>query len=322
MPRLRLVLIAGVLIAPLAACSSGPDGAIAGHLSALPPLPDDQTQMLTYTDYDALAEQTGIERPGDDDDDEELLEWYAKVTGLGSESDPDTAALHPRAFHATYSRTFELEPLNGIDLREIESFVESVAGPGSFAGEFTDDTLDDELGSSDDGVWHDPDSQAGLALGSGASEAYLARVDDYLVVEQSEDVLRDRLDDGESAADDEALLAVADALDDQDVYAAQLIAWHGDIDTHGVAATGLGLAYDDGAVMTIVYGHDDEDEAEATLERAESFDANGDGPAPIDATRDGTVVVATLDPGDAQNVNQTWALTSVLHPVLFARGPS
>lgn len=129
-------------------------------------------------------------------------------------------------------------------------------------------------------------------------------------------------DDQASAASDPILLAVAEALDDAGVYAAELVCWGSDVDLHDVGVTGVGLSVEDEEpVLTLVYGHADDEAARDTYERAEDFfDTEGDAELyRLDGIdREGSVVVATFTVTGDRPLSQAWGMSSRFDPVLFA----
>lgn len=318
--RIVMSVVAATLISAglLSGCSSSSSGSIVAHLESFPALEGDEFLVLTYTDYERLEEQTGVERPSGDDADE-LERWFVAVVGFDEESQATVAGQHPQAFSRIRSVTLELDSVYGVDIVEVGSFLEAFDGTTSWRGDFDADRLEEELGRSENGVW---DASGESERPAPRTPANVAQVDDYLVLTDDMGALRELSAGESSAADDEDLLAVAEALDDAGVYAAQLIRWGDDFEAATAAFTGLGLAdTDDASVLTIVYAFPDESAAEAAEAWIEEYVDDADDTFSLgDVTGDGTMVTATVEVGGDAPLSRVWGLVSHFEPLILG-GP-
>lgn len=359
MNRSRCISLALLVVSALAiaACDSGDgdDGSkkgysIRGLLAEIPvaAFDDESGQLQIVTgDLDLATEEAGLERPAADSDpgsDELLDEWLLPLTGVPRDGFEDKMGtlLPTAASPDRLDDNGEIAEEFGWSLLDVHSFLELQNPPETFtvlAADVTAEDLTDAIGDADDDIWRlgGDDFQTNLDEISAArplgQSVRMALRDGLLAVSRSTPPVEDWLaDDGDTLADDEALAAVAGALDDAGVYTAMLVeadlsfeTSYGSLPAEQLAqlraegdliqpfdALGVGLAVDDDdkAVATFVYHHADADTAEANAEIVENVFSAGTSfvsRRPLkemfevqDVKVDGDVVVATLGFRDAR----------------------
>ena len=316
---------------------TGDDYSVLAALGELP-LAGDQGGTIQTADLSAASDVAGLTRPGTLDA-EALVEWLNPL--IGGPTDEPAPVYVPLAstFHPAWlGQHDEFGELMGWSLLDVDVFVEDSQPPyqvAVLAGDFDDTTLAD-LPEVGDGV-HTVGEGADLAFNPEQASAVsptgapvrVAHQDGLLGVSPSTGTVAAWAGGlGTTAADDEALAAVAAALDEADVVSAVLVTG----DTFGPGgilptgeesleetlelrpeaefdAVGLGWAVEDGqSVITAAYHFGSEADAEASLPALEAIYTEGStlaGGAPfsdyvqfVDGAQDGPVAVLTLEPGE------------------------
>lgn len=310
------------MAASVAACSSGGDddssgggGAagdgIAAQLASLPARSGSDAATVAFGDLAQAAELAGVELTGSpdgdlaDDDLQALLRTLNAVTGgpLGESERSSVAAVTPEAAHA--ERLQELAAFVdevGWSVFDVDRFVEYQVPPNIVTvmeGRFDEDRLTEALGEPDDGVWVVGNPE-GLSVDETSparpiGEAlWISLVDDdrLIVTRTAEDMEAVRSGDGESLADADALAALAEALDGEDVYSAVLYDGPTGADLgrsspedaeamcrealpEPVVGVGTGITDDDGPVMVVAHLHVDGAAAGANAEALEALVTDG-----------------------------------------------
>lgn len=318
------LVVTGAALASLSACS-GDDGgdesssgefSVASALADLPRSALEDNYILTATDLDRATELAGATRPATDGDDPDaLMDWAMDLEGVirpdGGDW-PPVAALLPEATNPR--RLAEIGDFRdelGWTVLDVSSFAEVSAPPARFTvlqGEFDVEQIDAAIDSNDDDVWAigEEDFSQDLANASAArplgESLRLAEQDGALAVSKSTPPIEDWMEGDDRLDGDDDLAAVAEALDEHDVYAVMVLA--GDdlltdpLSIAGTTATpeqieeiqerlggmllapfevfGAGLTVvDDEAVGVLAYQHATADIAEENAEALEALFAEG-----------------------------------------------
>lgn len=328
---------------------SGGEFSVAELLAEIPESTLDDGYSLTASDIDRAAELANAERPSDDADVDEILDWALAMSGVRAdegEGNP-VAVLFPQAVNENrLAQIDEFRDELGWSLLQISSFIELNLPPVRFTvmdGSFDTDELDDALGGADDGIWSvgGEDFETDLADASAArplgESLRLAERDGVLAVSRSTPPIEEWVeDDSDTLAEDDALVAVATALDDSEVYTAMILDGE-TLSIGGAAITpeqlqefeetalqpfdvlGVGLSMDDGdALATFVYHHVDEDTAEENAARLEDLIEDGASLVDqeplsnrfelVDVTVDGNTVTMTLHLADDALARQVFSM--------------
>jgi len=346
-----------ILLLP-AACSSGDDdggGGLAGDgdgvaatLASLPlPSSVDEDAALTvaYGDLARAAQLAGIELPESPEAAEldEQLAVLNTITGVLVSDDGErtpVAVVPPEAAHV--EQLVDVEAFVddvGWSVFDVRRFVELQAQPDNLTvmeGEFDESRLTEALGEPEDGVWiaGNPDGMDidDITPARPVGEPlWLTLDDERLVVARSADQMEAVRDGGTGTptlADDDVMVALAEAVDAADAYSALLYRGTLSFDFASVVETpeqaeelcaaalqepfaGVATAItdDDGPVFVLAYVHADADAAEANAETLEGLVDEGTslrtrGPwsdqfEVDDIATDGPVLTARLRPTDA-----------------------
>jgi hypothetical protein len=324
---LALAGLALVLTVPALGCSDddgggllgGGGGGLATVSGALAALPDDgENQFVVWGDLTRAAEIAGLDRPSDPGDSEAVIDYLNALTGTVREdgdTTPPVAVMPPEA-----ARTESAADMSGFvadvgwSILQVDRFVERQSPPDSItllAGDFDDGALTDAMGEPDDDVWVAGSGEPGeisvdeitparpigesLWLSRRAGDGLLSITRDPDTQATADAALAGDAEGG-VLADDASLAAVAAALDEQSVYAAQ-VARPG-IDGLGAlgprvspeearqlceemlpeptSAVATGVASDDeGPVVLFALAHLSADAASANAEALENIVANG-----------------------------------------------
>jgi hypothetical protein len=346
------ILLALLLALTAAGCGEGGGGestdsmgtSVTDYLAALPaPAESGEIVTVTYADLARASEIAGLERPDDPADVDAVADWLQDLTGVRADS--PVAALPPDAAEIARAGADQQAFVDdvGWSLLEVDSFAERATVPARVTvldGAFDRDRLESVLADAGDGVWvaGDPDKPTDVAGVTPArplgQPLWLTLDGGRLRVAADE---RDTSTEGDTLADDAALVALAGALDDRDVYAAMLASGgsigsgpppdiildppSGDIDDIedalveeasrprcvGVTGVAVGVA-DDGEPVIVVLLSQPGDAAEANAGAlAAAFESGmdaGSGRPWSDLVTvesvdvEGDVVVATLRPAD------------------------
>lgn len=283
--------------------------------------------LIMSGDIDKATELAGLERPTDPTSDE-AIDWIQAISGqrLG-DGLSDVMIMPLDTFRlTTANRMDEIDDEIGWSLLDVHTYAGVDAPPEHFAsmtGTFDADEIDAAQGDRVDDIWSlgGDDFEVDLAGRSAArplgQSLRTALKDGRLAESISTPTMRAWLDGKDTLADDEALVAVAEALDDHDVYSAALLADPtadgatpvSSDDTGDLApfeAFGVGSAHDgDGAQAVLAYQFEDEDDAEQSADVLRAMFEDGTSVQTHqpwservrvdDVEVDGRVVVVTLD---------------------------
>jgi hypothetical protein len=243
---LGALFVVGAALASLAACSGddgGGDDSSSGDFSVVNALADlpssalEDDYLLTAADLDRATELAGATRPAPSSNDEdEIFEWALSIDGIRQSEDGEWAAVATLLPEATNPRqlagTEEFRDELGWTLLDVGWFAEVYAPPARFTvlhGEFDVEQIDAAIDSNDDDVWSigEEDFAQDLTQISAArpigESLRLAEQDGALAVSKSTPPIEEWLDGDDRLDADEELVAVAEALDDHEVYAAMIL---------------------------------------------------------------------------------------------------
>lgn len=358
--RALATIAAGTALLSAAACggddsgSGSGDFSIAGALAQLPESALNDNFIITASDLDRATELAGATRPDADADFDETFEWLKQIDGVFADDDdnwPIVAVLLPEAASIQYLQDIDgFRDELGWSLLQVSSYAETSLPPGRFTvldGEFDFDAIDDAIDDKDGDIWKIGGDDFEVSVGDRTAarpigeSLRLAEQDGQLAVSKSTPPIEDWLEnDDDRVADDEDLLAVAEALDEHDVYTAMLL--DADSLTYSPGgrdvppevaeqlerqlltefeAFGAGLTVvDDEPVGVLAYEHSDEADAEENAELLQELFDNGTSFRTADpledlfpdaeVTVDGTTVVVTVHFGDGRAVNLWNAIQS------------
>jgi hypothetical protein len=345
MHRRRAAIVVSALA--LATVTSGCGGDDPDHLAAgddfsveaalaelpVPDVDEDQLYTVTIADLDAATEINGAERP-DDTDQQAVAQWLLPAQGTVAPEGEDFAPIFvPPIETAGGSRAVqaaEFEDELGWSVVDVAAAAEVVVPPfrfGVVAGELDEATLEDaDLEALEDGVFSAGEGEDGETHPDATTVARpigaplrLAADDGRLATSSSTEAVQDWAS-GEAAtlAEDDALRAIAAALDDADAVSALLaVGIQGPegnrppgrdqppLIGEDFTAVGIGWGVEDGApAITVAYAFADEATAEDAVDQVEAVYAEGvslQTAEPIsekvtvgDVEADGSVVVAHL----------------------------
>ena len=361
--RSAALVASGLALVALTACggddggSSSDDFSVTDALADLPGSALEDDYILTVADLDRASELAGTKRPAaNSDDTDDILDWLIDIEGYQRDDGDDwpvvsvplPEAINPRGARDTPEFRDEL----GWSVLDVSSFAEVSAPPVRFTvlqGDFDVEQIDAAIDSNDDDVWSigEEDFAVDISDVSAArplgESLRLAEQDGALAVSKSTPPIEDWLEGDDRLDGDEDLAAVADALDEHDVYAAMVL--DGDslttdpLSIAGPDATpeqleeieerlggmllapfevfGAGLTVvDDEAVGVLAYQHSTADAAEENAELLETLFAEGASVrtseplsemfTDVEVTVDGTTVTVTLGFADDTPTNVLW----------------
>lgn len=241
------LILAGAALASLAACagddgdgnssSASGDFSVVGALADLPREALEDNYVLTAADIDRASELAGADRPAADSHDvDAIMNWSLELDGIRrpeGERWPAVAVLWPEATNPRYlSQIEEFRDELGWSLLDVGSFAEVSAPPARFTvlqGDFDVDQIDAAIDSNDDDVWSigEEDFAIDPSLRSAArplgESLRLAEQDGALAVSKSTPPIEDWVEGDDRLDGDDDLAAVADALDEHDVYAVMIL---------------------------------------------------------------------------------------------------
>jgi hypothetical protein len=323
---LPALLVAGATLVSLAACSgddsgeggdsSSGDFSVADALADLPASALEDHYVLTAGDLDRATELADATRPGaTSNDPDEILNWTMDLQGVirpdGGDW-PPLAMLLPEATNpAQLADIGGFRDELGWTVLDVSSFVEVSAPPARFTvlhGEFDVEQIDAAIDSNDDDVWSIGEedfavdvSQRSAARPLGES-LRLAEHDGALAVSKSTPPIEDWLAGDDRLDGDDDLTAVAEALDEHDVYSVMILdgddlisdplsiagrnatpeqieqieEQFGDLLLAPFDVLGAGVTVvDDEAVGVLAYEHGSADAAEENAELLETLFAEG-----------------------------------------------
>lgn len=327
----------------ISACSSGvvgtpsaaptPGYSISALLQQVPQsagIADDGSVLLSSANLNAASEQAGLKRPPATASLKDQLNWITPLTTVSRAGVVATACLVPDAVNIqeiAFHDEFAAEV--GWNLWQVDTFINSTLPPerfGVMTGRFDRPSIESALGQQTDGYWATPgqDYESILTNRSVASPlgqparvalAGTALANTTLAVSLSTpDIQSWVTNDSATMADDPAVLAVAQALDDHSIYAAYIA--RSDFRDAGAVlrpfdTVGIGVQIVDGkGELVLVYHHDSEQAATANVEALKTLVTTGSllrNGAPIselltvkDVATAGRVLTATLElTGDA-----------------------
>lgn len=305
---------------------TGDDYSVSGALTELPASLDSGGFRISTADLNAASDAAGVERPDDPDDVDAVAQWLMPMTG-GAVDDPSdqvayvplettTGVFVPRNLHGMKEFREEL----GWSFADADSYVDYSMPPTQLSvisGSFDDETLNADLIELEGGVVTNSDDEdeaqsredGRMDVDSFGRPVRMAQDGDRIVSSpQTPSVEEWVAGPEETLADDEDLLAVAEALDDAEVFSAYLsrpeagfssapllreLTEERDVDMDEPSeqlpdeqleslppspfdTVGIGWGVDDeGAVITIAYQHGSDDAASANAEALEDVLTNG-----------------------------------------------
>ena len=308
----RCLYTAGLLVlvgVHLAGCSNDPDPLESGDgfsvydaLGELPSSVEEEDGPIFTGDLARAGEIAGLEPPSDPDD-EAAGDWVLGLNGRSVGDDPAQVFV-PMPPTLTGGSPTEMQEQVGWSVVDVDSFVATndflVA-----SGEFDDDTLSEHLAEVDgeivtdiEGEDHEEHPDQPTAFDYEGAPTRFAHDDGRIAAASETDAVRGWLDDEESLADDDAYADVAQALDDEEPYAAVVLPMTGDEESYDLV--GIGWSEDDDAPLVTAAFHFDSDDAARDSVGAlrERFDLEpvGDHLEVEDADTKGSSVVVTTRP--------------------------
>jgi hypothetical protein len=340
--HIRSITIAVVAASlAVAACGGDDDGGgdggssgdgIAALLRQMPAVErGDDLIQYTYGDLAMATELAGLTRPTSPSSTDDVVAWAVGISGFGSDDEPATVvAPVPEVFGARGVNDMdEFADEIGWSILDVDRFLELSMLPDRFT--LIDGTVDTEaveqaVGPARNDIWSLGEGDD-FELGDSRSAASplgvpirMTERDGLFAVTPSTD-MAGAFFDGDDLGGDDGFVAVAEHLDDADVYGAFLVSMSDDRDGSPFDTVGIGVALDDdGALVVIAYHYADE---------AAAADAVGDVEDVLDGeslrtgqpwseifsssevTADGSTVVATLRLADDRS-------PSIAQQILFA----
>lgn len=307
----------------------------AERLELLPQsLADDADSIVVHmADLDRAAGLGGLERPADLSDQDAVVAYLSAISGHGAIDGPapEVAALLPDRVSRATTRMSDFDAELGWSAVDVDWFAETPTPPVVFTvlgGEFEEDRLTGAMGDPEDGIWRlggedgtmdVNDTSAARPLGESLR---LALAGGRLLVSNRTGPVEDARGDGDTLAEVPELVALAEAMEAEDVYSALLDAG-GSYEAQGVPeelraeqvtlepflGVAAGLAHDGAPYVVLAYTHADEGAAEANagaieVQLAEGSSLQNTRPwsdlLAVDEVRvDGTTVIARLALRDA-----------------------
>lgn len=315
------------------ACTSGSeDYSVASMLEQLPPTQESEEVLIFTADVAAAEEANGVERPEDTSDPGAVARWGSELMGY---DDPDVPVFVP--FGEGLGRqqlqsVDEFEEELGWSAIDVDMFVEnSMAIRGFLAahGDFDDETLADDLEAVDDeivsaGTGDDFEMTATRTTARPMGVPLrLAQRDGWIASSASTPLVRHWLSGEGTMADDEQLVAVAEALDDQDAVSAviaqgvsvgeaeqapEIAEENAELMPEAFSYVGVGWTVEDGeGRLALAYSFESDEAAEASIPVFEAQYSDGllQGARPMaelfslaSAEAEGNVTVLVVDRGE------------------------
>ncbi|CAM3157360.1 hypothetical protein NODU109028_00450 [Nocardioides dubius] len=233
-PAYRMAVAVLLASTALAACSDdepelAEEWSVRAALEQVPASTAQDGLFVVTADLDAAIAAADVERSGEPDE----LDWLIAITG-GAQGGSVGRVFVPmaRGFNVEYLRDGEFAAAAGWSVHDVDSFVESGQPPRVLtvaAGDFDDDTLADGLVEVEDDIVSNRDAEDGttdLSQANGLSPIgvpiRMSEADGLIALSTSTELVRSWRDGADALAGEERAAAVADALDDEDVYAAVL----------------------------------------------------------------------------------------------------
>jgi hypothetical protein len=284
---------------------------ISGLLATTPSV--DGPMLLSAADVEAAQDAADLERP--DGTGDVFRTWLTDLSGIEAGAAvsvpwPDSLGVQYAAQHEDYVAAV------GFGIPQVDAFLAISAPPTRVAvvdGRFDPDAVTAAIGEPVDGIWAQPgedlttDLQHRLAPDELGRPVRVAGDESQMLIALQTDAA-EAYRDGE-AGDWSDVLPVADALDAEDVYAAQL--WRDPDDT----VVGIGLVAEDGrSVPVVVHRYADADTAE---EAAAELVGVQDGPATVaDVEVVGALLTARLAWAQDTPPSVAWQFLARQSPVL------
>jgi hypothetical protein len=352
------LLLAGLVVS---ACSDDDGGgstpaadwSVAGSLRQIPTaaVADEGTALVMTGDVDRATELAGLDRPSDPDS-PATVKWIHGISGLPVDGTSSDVAIMPldQLRLAEGNHLDEIREELGWSVLDVHTYAGVDSPPEHFiamTGTFDADTINAAQGDRDDDIWSlggddfsidVKDLTRARRLGQSVRTALH---DDRLAESVSTPTMKAWLSGKHTLADDRSLVAVAEALDDHDVYSAALVLQRAGSDGSTPSSAGaddlapfdgfgVGAAHDgDGAQAIYAYHCDDADAAEHNAEVLRSMFEEGESAATqqpwseivevADIDVDGPVVVVTLDLLDGRA--PTFALQTIFTREPFTVSP-
>ncbi|MFS3129818.1 hypothetical protein ACLM5J_15560 [Nocardioides sp. Bht2] len=233
MRRRALAAAILILLTPLSACSDDdePDHAaqwsVAGELRELPRSVAESGLWVVTADLDGALRTAKLTRTGDD------LQWLAAVGGMPVDGKV-TPIFVPigSGFNVEYAASGDFAAQAGWSLQDVDSFVEGGRPPSVLTvarGDFDKDTLNKDLVEVGDGIVSNstaPDGQTDLKNTNGFSPLgqpiRLSEEGGRIALSSSTPLVQAWREQTETLAEDERAVALARALDDEEVLSAVL----------------------------------------------------------------------------------------------------
>jgi hypothetical protein len=277
---MSLLLLAAIAGAACSGDDSDKRGFVADQFAQVPlsALSDDGL-YIEVSDVERANEVAGLDRPGKGDD--EYQKWVFEIGG-GSDK---TFALLPSDFVLASASAMDDEL--GFNFGELTTSLTINRPPNtlSMLGGVDATAIDDAVGARDDGLWKIGGDERSIddvtEVRRIGQPIRMAQRDGLTALTSEEKLAESWLDGGESLLADDGLAAVAQRLDERQVYSALVFGGTqsstpsrnqesslGDLETYSIVAIGLGDE-NDSPNGVIVYHHDDGDAAEANAELLE-----------------------------------------------------
>lgn len=286
--RVRRLALTAVLGASVLTGCSDDEPALANNWSVaaavkqVPASTAESRLWLVTADVTAALEAGDIKRGGADD-----MDWLVALSGFDEQQSPAVFVPTGSGYGLDYAANGgldEVEEMVGWSFLDVDSFVESGLPPRTLtisAGDFDEDTLSGDLVEVADGVVSTSDAADGTtdlantnALSRIGAPVRLSEQDGLIAMSTSTELVQEWRDGEASLGSEDRVAALAEALDDQDVYAAvlsdpasaegvslgranpeQLEMLNKDAPQQSFDAVGIGWSVDDGEPLVHVAYH-------------------------------------------------------------------
>jgi hypothetical protein len=327
----------------------GPSGGISTIEDALTALPEGEAEeTIIWGDVGRAAELAGLEAPSETADVDAVVAYLSALTGRPS-TDAVTRpvmVVTPTVSHV--ERAVQIDEFLddvGWSILDVDRFVERATPPDTVTvleGAFSEPSINAALGPARAGVWvagdpQDSPNPQDITPARPLGEAQWLTLEDGLLTvttgfDATAEVAAARAGRAPSLGDDQALIGVAEALDDAGAYAAMLVrpgpaaglptpAQHQCRQAlpEPTGAAGAGAAADDeSGLVLIALAHDSADAASANAAALEQLVAEGTNVATREPWRElftvdavdvaGPVVLAKLRPVEDQRIDLWYRL--------------
>jgi hypothetical protein len=340
----------------VSACSSDGGSLVSGEsihdmLGALPEPEGGEVGVVAYADLSAAAEIAGVEAPDDASDEEAVGRYLGSIFAFGASQEGDgdgsvAGAIPPSIVQHVAAQPEVMSDEVGWNVLEVDRFAEISPSEGPtgvtvLQGDFDGGDIEDAPGATEeDGavVLGDPSGDLDLRERSEVrrmGEPWWMDLDGNRLVitgaAQDMEAARSAHGGDGTLAGNAVLAALAEALDGEDAYAAQLTAAPGTVGEQALedrpdaqelcgeqaladmpAGVATGIADDDGPVVLVALVHTDDAAARANAESLEELVREGtslmtgepwsDRLTVDQVTRNGPVVVGRFRPVEPTDV--------------------